>query len=242
MIISQAPPGRQAPSDNSFTQHPEVELTFGELETPPELWRPFFLSKAHNFTSAVSPYLKGPFLILNSRNPIFLRLSKFSVDSRTRGHCAFRTPPQKRVLNPEKCNSSLRSLWSAVAWTNPFRRGLKSPCSSIVRELNWEHRCFFSQQSWQNSSWTKSEFLMQEGDLESLYLNPLIQLRRKLRPRRKLDGTPSKWQSGSVLVTSFVRFPLHYNPLKKKKKSYTDFNLEVQQNPSIAPPPQRPVQ
>ncbi|KAL0604314.1 hypothetical protein AAY473_026312 [Plecturocebus cupreus] len=48
--------------------------------------------------------------------------------------------------------------------------------------------------SWQNSSWTKSEFLMQEEALESIYFNPLIQLLRKLRPLRQLGGTPSKWQ------------------------------------------------
>lgn len=58
---------------------------------------------------------------------------------------------------------------------------------------------------------------MQEEALESSKLNPLTDMRRKLRPMRLLGGTPNKWQRGSALMASPKRFPLHHDSLFLKK-------------------------
>lgn len=63
---------------------------------------------------------------------------------------------------------------------------------------------------------------MQEGASQTIYLNPLIQLRRKLRPRRPfrwythLEGRGARL-SGNALVYIEIRL--------KEKTSYFYFNL-----------------
>lgn len=68
---------------------------------------------------------------------------------------------------------------------------------------------------------------MQEGALGEHLIQPTHSTAEETEASGQWGGTPSKWQSSSVLMTSPVRFPLHHESLKKKKKSTLTSTLEL---------------
>ena len=117
-----------------------------EWDLLPELQAPFFPSTEHNWPSAVSVYLKEAIVPFKLQESLLSSTLKIHYGQSSQGQMDLSKDPAKESWTqgpgtPAQEVSGLHTLCAQIQ----FKGDLNLLCrSSILREWNWEHRCFFS--------------------------------------------------------------------------------------------------